>query len=169
MDLDRLYQILAETTVQLRKGAVYEGTPELVAQAEAGEDLTGGGVLEIFDMPHADEARPDLVKVDLEFLIVGVDAAKAKSRKTEVVDILNRYPAPERLARGPSYIEVGAEIGDQGAAFQLFALGKVLGLWDVITPAAFGMTGAKAREMAGAGFVMITGFRAAALAAEAAE
>jgi hypothetical protein len=45
MNLDRLYKILAETTVQLRKGEVFEGTPELVEQAKCGGDepLKGGG------------------------------------------------------------------------------------------------------------------------------
>ena len=160
MNLTKLYEILNETTSQYRKGAVYEGTPELVAQAEAGEDLQGGGVLEVYAMPHADEAPDGLVVVDLEFIKIGVDRTKAEARKAELIDILNHYPSPERLAGGPSYIEVGAEIGDQGAAFRLFALGNALGLWDVITPASMGITGPMARDLAGRGFVMITGFPA---------
>lgn len=164
MNLDRLYKILNETTMQLRKGGVYEGTPELVEQAKRGGDepLKGGGVLEIYAMPHESEAHPGVEKVDLEFLVIGVDKAKAEEHRAELVDILKTYPQPDRLAGGPSYIEVGGEIGDQGAAFQLFALGKVLGLWDVITPATFGMSGAEAREAAGRGYIMMTGFRAAA-------
>ena len=50
-------------------------------------------------------------------------------------------------------------IGDQGAAFELFALGKVLGIWDIITPEKLGATGDMARQMAGAGFIMCTGYR----------
>ena len=79
----------------------------------------------------------------------------------ELIAILKTYPQPERLAGGPSYIEVGGEIGDQGAAFQLFALGKVLGLWDIITPEKLGITGPEANQMAGMGFVMMSGFKAA--------
>lgn len=167
MNLDRLYKILAETTIQLRKGEVLEGTPELVKAAKnvKAEDKFSdlpGGVLEIYAMPHESEARPDLEKVDMEFVTIGVDKAKAEQHRTELISILNQYPNPVRLAGGPSYIEVGAEIGDQAAAFQLFALGKVLGLWDVITPATMGFTGVEARQMAGSGFVMMTGFKAAA-------
>lgn len=160
MNLDSLYAILADTTVQLRKGDVYEGTPELVEQAKAGtEELKGGGVLEVYAMPHVDEVKPEIEKVDMEFLVIGVDKAKAETHRAELVELLNTYPRPDRLAAGPSYIEVGAEIGDQGAAFQLFALGKVLGLWDVITPALFGMTGEQARQAAGAGYIMMSGYK----------
>jgi len=162
MNVKKLYEILRETTVQLRKGEVYEGTPELVEQAKRGDELKGGGVLEVYAMPHVADANPDIEKVDLEFLVIGVNKAIAETRKAELIEILKDYPQPERLAGGPSYIEVGAEIGDQGAAFQLFALGKVLGLWDVITPATMGFAGAEARQMAGSGFVMMTGFKVAA-------
>jgi hypothetical protein len=161
MDIDRLYKILSETTIQLRKGEVVHGDKHLVDAINEGRDLdeVPGGVVTIDAMPHVSEAPPSMETVDLEFLVVGVDKSKAESNRAGLVEILNTYPQPDRLAGGPSYIEVGAEIGDQGAAFQLFALGKVLGLWDVITPAMMGFTGAEAREMAGRGFVMMTGFR----------
>lgn len=162
MDFKRLYEILAETTCQLRKGEVLEGSPELAEQAKCGDELAGGGVLEVYAMPHESGARPDVEKVDVEFVVIGVDRKAAEARKDELVSILKSYPQPDRLAAGPSYIEVGAEIGDQGAALQLFALGKVLGLWDVITPKRLGFDGAMARQMAGAGYVMMTGYSAAA-------
>ena len=162
MNLDRLYQILGETTVQLRKGEVFERTPELVEQAKAGADkLKGGGVLTINAMPHESEALPHVEKVDMELLTIGVDKAAAERHKAEIIEILKTYPN-DRLAAGPSYIEVGGEIGDQGAAFQLFALGQVLGLWKVITPKMLGAKGEQARQMAGMGYVMVSGFEAAA-------
>lgn len=163
MNLNRLYEILAETTTELRKGEVFEGTSSLVEQAKAGTDeLKGGGTLEVYAMPHVDEAKPGLEKVDVEFMVIGVDKAIAERHRGELVKLLNKYPNPERLAGGPSYIEVGGVLGSQSAAFQLFALGKVLGLWDVITPATMGFTGLEARDMAGKGFVMMSGFRVAA-------
>lgn len=162
MNVKRLYQILRETTVQLRKGEVFEGTPELVEQAKSGaEELKGGGVLEVYAMPHESEAQA-VEKVDMEFVVIGVNKAAAERHKAEFIEILGEYPRPDRLAGGPSYIEVGGEIGDQGAAFQLFALGKVLGLWDVITPASMGFSGAEARQMAGMGMVMMSGYKVAA-------
>lgn len=131
--------------MQLRKG------PEVVH---------AGNVTEIYAMPHEFEAQA-VEKVDLHFIIVGVNREKAFEHKRDLIQILDTYPNPERLAAGPSYIEVGGEIGDQGAAFQLFALGEVLHLWKVITPAQIGIDGELAQQMAGSGFIMISGYHPA--------
>jgi hypothetical protein len=164
MNFNRLYEILNETTVQLRKGEVIHGDKPLVDAIKSGveSDKLTGGVVTFDMMPSVAEAADDLEKVDLEFLVIGVHKARAKQHRAELIGLLNTYPDPEQLAGGPSYITVGAEIGDQGAAFQLFALGKVLGLWDVITPAKFGMVGEEATRAAGNGFIMMTGYRKAA-------
>ncbi|MBU6431427.1 MAG: hypothetical protein KGJ58_04075 [Patescibacteria group bacterium] len=164
MKLGRLCQILRETTAQLRKGEEIEGDPKLVdavnfKEGDNLDKLPGGS--HIYAMPHESQAKDGIEKVDLHFIVVGVDKAKAEQYKDELVAILKTYPQPERLAGGLSYIEVGGEIGDQGAVFQLFALGKVLGLWDVITPEKLGITGPEANQMAGMGFVMMSGFKAA--------
>lgn len=164
-DLKLLSEILNETTAMLRKDDFYEGTPELVDQARRGEAITGGGVLEIFAMPHESEITDGFESVDLEFVTIGVDKIKAEARRETLISILTAYPNLDRLAQGPSYIEVGGEIGDQGAAFKLFALGKVLGLWSIITPETFGFSGHEARMMAGRGYVMITGWHPTAKAA----
>ncbi len=148
MRIDRLYEILAATTVQLRKGAEVEH-----------ERIGPVDVTHVWAMPHESEARPHVERVDCELLVIGVDRAAAEPFKAELVTILNDYPDPERLAGGPSYIEVGAVLGDQGAAFQLFALGQVLGLWTVITPGTMGITGTEARMLAGRGLVMMSGYR----------
>jgi hypothetical protein len=163
MDLKRLYEILNDTTMQLRKGDVVHGDKPLVdalKTAKTPEDFEKlpGGVVTIDAMPHHKDAA-GVEKIDLQFLVIGVDKAKAERHRAELVSILKTYPNPERLAGGPSYIEVGAELGDQGAAFQLFALGQALRLWDVITPATMGFDGEEAAEMAGQGFIMISGFR----------
>ncbi len=39
------------------------------------------------------------------------------------------------------------------------ALGQVLGLWRVITPVDLGITGAKAMDAAGLGYVMLSGYK----------
>lgn len=149
MNTKRLYEILNATTVQLRKG-------EEVTDTTLDSGLR---VKEIFAMPHESEALPTVEKVDMVFLTIGVDKAAAESHRAELHQILSEYP---RFKDGPSYIEVGAEIGDQGAAFQLFAVGKVLGFWDVITPATFGLKGPEALDAAGRGYIMVSGLRAAA-------
>lgn len=157
MNTEKLYAILNETTCQLRKGEVLERSPDLVAVLQAGADELPGGVAEVYAMPPASEAQ-DVEKVDVEFMVIGVDKAKAVACRAELIELLREYPNPERLAGGPSYIEVGAAIGDQGAAFQLFALGQALGLWRVMTPATLGFVGEEARFMAGQGFVLISGY-----------
>jgi hypothetical protein len=148
MDIQKLYEILNETTAQYRKG------PERVDTKTAGVNVT-----EFYMMPPTSDIADDIVKVDLSFITIGVDKKKAEARKAELIGILNHYPEPKELADGPSYITVGARIGDQGAAFQLFALGEVLGLWKVITPEFFGITGSAAREAAGNGYIMISGYK----------
>ena len=148
MDLDGLYAILKETTEVFRKG-----------EAVVEEDKPGLRVTHVYGYRHADEAV-GLEMVDCHFILVGVDKVQAETHATSLLRILDDYPRPERLAGGPSYIEVGAEIGDQEAAFRLFALGKVLGLWGLITPELLRFTGPEADDMAGRGFVMITGYQA---------
>lgn len=70
------------------------------------------------------------------------------------------YPDLERLKAGPSYIELGGVLGDQGLALQLIGLGGLVGLWSVITPeTTLRLSGAEADELAGAGFVMAGGFK----------
>ncbi|MEK7496666.1 MAG: hypothetical protein AAB657_02045 [Patescibacteria group bacterium] len=170
MNLDRLHYILRETTVQLRKGAEIEGDSNLVAAVhnfKEGEDINKlpDGTINVYAMPHESQVDNIIEKVDCHFLIIGVDKTKAESYKEELITILKDWPLEThgspipKLKDGPSYIHVGGVIGDQGAAFQLFALGKVLNLWDVITPETMGFTGAEASNMAGSGYIMISGFK----------
>lgn len=147
MNLDRLYAILKDSTHQLRKG------PEVSTEQHGPLHVT-----HVYLMPDQSEAPPELEKVDCHFIVVGVDKGKAEQHKAELHAILKTYPQPDRLAKGVSYIEVGAEIGDQGAALCLFALGQVCGFWKVITPAVMGVTGPQADRLAGAGLVLFSGF-----------
>ena len=147
MDTKRLYEIIRETTVQLRKG-------EAVKEHQVGDVH----VTEVFAMPHESQVKENVEKVDCHFIVVGVDKTKAEQHRSELIEILKTYPDPDRLAGGPSYIEVGGVIGDQGAAFQLFAIGQVLGFWKVITPETLGFNSEVGSKMAGNGYVMISGF-----------
>lgn len=148
MDLTKLYEILTATTLQLRKGEVEE--KRRVGPLE---------IIDIYAMPHVDDpAYATHEKVDLEFVVVAVDAKAAEQHRDSLVEILREYPDHDELKGGPSYITVGARVGSQDAAVQLFALGKVLGLWGVITPTMLGAKGEQARDLATRGYVMITGF-----------
>jgi hypothetical protein len=148
--MEELYNILASTTIQLRKG-------DPITE----ERHNGINVVTINAMPHVSAAEMDdtIAIVDMELLAIGVDKAAAQDFKAELIALLDAWPDPEELANGPSFIAVGATIGDQGAAFQLFALGEVLELWKVVTPATLGLSGEKATAAAGLGYVMITGYR----------
>lgn len=61
----------------------------------------------------------------------------------------------ERLLAGPSYIELGAWIGDQGLALALMGLGSALDIWGIITPQTLGIEGEEAKQMMGMGFIMV--------------
>ena len=57
-----------------------------------------------------------------------------------------------------NYLEIGAWIGDQGLALQLMGLGKLLGLWKLMTPKSLlrdAISDELAMQMAGAGMVTI--------------
>lgn len=150
MNLDRLHTILNQCSMQLRKGE------EIVE--EPATDERPIRVTHIYAMPHESEALPTVEKVDLHFVVIGVNKEEAEKHRDELAAILADYPDKQELASGPSYIAVGARIGDQGAAFQLFAVGQVLGFWKVITPKMLGMEGAFADQAAGSGYIMISGF-----------
>ncbi|MFA6492760.1 MAG: hypothetical protein WCV58_01315 [Patescibacteria group bacterium] len=178
MDVNRLHEILAETTIQLRKGEEIEGTPELIEAVKSfkeGDQLPGGTV-SIYAMPHESEVAENswIKRVDCHLIVVGVDKAKAKKFRSELLEILKNWPAKAwgadipKLESGPSYISAGAVLGDQGAAFRLFALGEVLGFWKVIVPESLGVTGPVADQMADFGLITIDGFDPSKLSSEVA-
>ena len=65
----------------------------------------------------------------------------------------------DRIKAGPSYVKWGGWIGDQGIAMQVMAAGHAADLWDVVTPATLGFTGAEGDALAGRGFVMTSGLK----------
>jgi hypothetical protein len=96
--------------------------------------------------------------IDVHFFKVPIDEAAAGSLREELIQLLS---SNSRMKDGPSYIELGGDLGDQGMALMLLALGKALNLWEIITPATLGISGPKADEIAGSGFVMCSGMQAA--------
>ncbi len=145
--MNKLIDLIAKSTVPYRKGAE-------ISEEHAGQLI----VNHVYFMPHVDEAKTSLV--DVHFFKVGLaPGVDADDLRAQLIEALDEYPQPERLAGGPSYIESGAELGSQQYALQLYGLGELLGLWDVITPEKMHVTGPQADELAGAGFVMMTGYR----------
>lgn len=107
--------------------------------------------------PNSVSEMPDVFdkRIDTHFYVVGVNTQKANEYRDEIIQIMRDYPTLDRLVQGPSYIEVGGEMGDQGIAMTTFAVLEAIGLADIMTPAKLGMTGPQADEMAGRGFVML--------------
>lgn len=147
MNTERLKEIIGETTQEFRKGN--EVTERVVDNVH---------VTEVFAMPRASDAPANLEMVDVHFMEVGVDTTKAHEHRAELVKILQQNRP--FWQKGPSYIEVGDSLGDQGRALRLFALGEALDLWEVVTPARLGLDGETANQLAGQGYVMVDGFRA---------
>jgi hypothetical protein len=107
-----------------------------------------------FDKGPDREAPPHSVNVHFFWVSARENPTKAELLKRLAAE----YPDMDRLRAGPSYIELGALLGDQGLALRLIALGKLVGLWPAITPATIGASGETADQLAGAGFVMAGGF-----------
>lgn len=82
-------------------------------------------------------------------------SAKNKPNGEQLSLLLKQeYPDLKRLSGGPSYIELGGVLGDQGIALRLIGLGELVGLWKAITPATLHLEGEAAAQLAGSGFVM---------------
>lgn len=151
LDVDRLQEIVEATTTMYRKGP------------EVSEDTVGGLTLtEVFTMSHESHMPPQdgetVTHIDVHFAKVAVDLVQARARRAALIRLMRAYPDQEELRSGPNYLVVGAELGSQELALRLFALGQALHLWMVVTPALFGIKGARADEFAGVGFVMLAGY-----------
>jgi len=151
IDSERLYKIIESTTTIYRKGSIAER-----------KTLGDVEVVELFGYEHTDAAPKDdnLQKVDMIFVDVVVNRAESEKYRSELKKILRDYPEPERLAGGPSYIELSPNCGmEQEGGLRLMALGKILGLWEVVSGKTLGMDDATSRELAGKGFLNISGYK----------
>lgn len=62
---------------------------------------------------------------------------------------------PARMKEGPSYIEIGAFLGDQHTALMVMALGYHLGYFELLTPKGMGIEDKETADaMAGSGYVL---------------
>lgn len=136
--------LLEETTTVYRKGETVVEEPS--------------GATSVYGYDRQEDAPEGQVMVDLHFVTVGVKLPIPEDGAERLAAYLGTFPEPSVLAGGPSYITLGAYIGSQEYAFRFMALGKALGLWEVITPATMHLEGAAADQAAGAGFVLMTGW-----------
>lgn len=144
MNVDRVHEILRECAQEYRKG------PELTERREGNLDIC-----EVYAMPAVPATAPDgFALVDVHFIVIGIRKERAEAQKEDLREALGDWD----FQRGFSFIEVGADLGSQGAALVLFAVGEVVGFWKVVTPRlVFGdsLDEGMANKLAGAGYVTV--------------
>jgi hypothetical protein len=145
--ISALGDIVRAYTRPYRKGA-------RVQQAEHGAVT----VVTIDDFPEIPDRA---VLVDVHFIEVGfTEAAADKQAFLDALKAALNEPGVfadldvETLQGGPSYIGLGAWLGDQTLALCFQALGEHYGLWEVMTPKRLHMPESMWDEVAGAGLVM---------------
>lgn len=80
---------------------------------------------------NPEEHQPEGHTADLVFFTV---AAANEPDRDEFLDLV-RAEHPNWLdGKEHSYLEMGADIGDQGIALMTMGLGELLGAWELLTP-----------------------------------
>lgn len=123
----------------------------------------GGGMLReyvnehvrCFDAPKNPELhQPSGHTADLMFFKVALKGSATK--ETFLSKVVAEYPH-WLDGKEHGYLEIGANVGDQGLALMTMGMGKVLGVWDLLTPNLLGdlIDVATKKEMAGKGMITI--------------
>lgn len=121
-------------------------------------------IVQILEECLGNEGEPEVEVVDV-WLPIAMRANKVKEFEHEMTQLLEEWPEKIDGAEAPlggelSYLQVGSLIGNQ-LAFVLFAYGKLLGWWAVMTPSTMlGLSkdDAMAQDMAGMGFIAVNGY-----------
>jgi len=104
---------------------------------------------------NPDELQPDSGHTaDLTFFKV---AKKGNPEKDEFEKLV-KSEFPHWLdGEEHSYLETGADIGDQGLALMAMGLGSILGVWDLLTPETLMpfLDDDMKKQMAGTGYITI--------------
>lgn len=154
---ESIRELLDATTTMYRKGPTVQE-----------EEVEGVSVVHVWLGVDETPDTPDENIVDVHFFNVKVDAEEAERHRDEFHAICAAWPpdpthmSENRLASGPSYIELGAQIGTfqgQQDALRFMALGEILGAWKVVTPARLHIEYEElANQLAGSGYVMISAY-----------
>lgn len=80
--------------------------------------------------PNPEERQPENHTVDIVFFKV----AQANEPDAKTFRSLIESEYPQWLNGEHGYIEMGADMGDQGIALITMALGSLLGVWELLTP-----------------------------------
>ena len=103
---------------------------------------------------NPEQHQPDGHTADLMFFKVAMkDGATAEAFKVCVEDEFPHWLDGEEH----SYLECGANIGDQGMALMAFGLGKLLDVWELLTPNSImpSLPDDLKQQMAGSGMITI--------------
>lgn len=137
MDVTRVLAIIAATTRIIRKkgrpvGPITSGCPEMSRyEFEIAERL-----------------------VDVHFAIVAVDAERALAVADEIQEEWGALVCVSDF-KGPTFLELGAVLGDHRAALRFLALGETIGMWKVVIPSSFDIPSSEyADQLAEEGLVM---------------
>lgn len=95
--------------------------------------------------------QPDGHTADLVFFKVAAKGAD----KEEFVSLARRDYPHWFDGKEHSYLEIGGDVGDQGAALMTMGLGSLLGAWKLMTPRMLPIPEDLQMQMAGMGMVTI--------------
>lgn len=164
--MTRLLELIEKTTQPLRKGSdlIIDGEAATDEQRQEfdqalikGETPRVGSVVEIMDYPHVSAVKPDVPVVDVHFFTVAVNLPMAEENRADILAGIKALPCFQKDGE-VSYIELGAELGDQEFALRLMGLGEALKIWRVYTPDRVlgdSIPQDMKNEMAGMGFVTV--------------
>ena len=147
--LDELREALP-TWVRIERRA---GEPEVSVS-----ESSGMVVAEVKAYP---EAPANAVRADVHFVVIA--PTEGFPDPDILVQTVRNAAGPgefgevslEALAGGPSYITLGGWLGSQDLALMLIGAVELAGIADAVTPGLLGLTGDRADQMAGMGFVML--------------
>lgn len=147
MDKTRLMEVLNKSTCLISKG-------ECTRRKMPGISILLWGLL----LSATDPEATQLQQVDCHFITVGVNKYQAEQGRSEFIQFLESYPDAQKLFDGPSYKSVAGIVGDEMTALRVFALGQVLGLWEVLLPNQLDVPPELADEAVDLGLIVTTGY-----------
>ena len=148
MKKNRLMELLNDSTCLISKGGA-------TSRKLPGISLLLWGLM----VPLEDPRTEALLKIDCQFITVGVNTEQAERHRAEFLEFLEEYPEPNKLADGPTYKHLAEIVGDEVTALRVFGLGQALGVWNVLLPTDLGIPEDLAEEAADLGLIVTTGYR----------
>jgi len=108
--------------------------------------------------PNPEKLQPIGHTADLIFFKVALKRVIPKEEmKTTFLELIKKEQPHWLDGKEHSYLETGADIGDQGVAMMAMGMGKLLGVWELLTPESVlpGIPDHLKMMMAGRGFISI--------------